>query len=366
MKKHLFLYCFAISTITSAQSYNHIQGTVPAWEGKKVFLQKIINGDLFTKLDSAIVREGQFEFQQSFEEPEALFVKPTGGIMAVPVFVSSGGTIRLDQTGDKIEVTNTAGAENQQIFEQLNFSLDSIARLRFALYGKYAELNRLNDEKGLAELAKRFDGNTALQIELLKKFISKNMSSSVTIFALAKLSNEPVEVLNEYLNHIPVSWSNYPSIKKLRTQISNESRTVLGKAAPDFTQQDTEGKFVSLSDFRGKFVLLDFWASWCGPCRKENPNLVAAFNELKNKNFTILSISLDKATDRQKWLNAIAKDGMSEWQHISDLRYFQNEVALLYGVTAIPQNFLIDPSGKIVAKDLRGDQLIRTLKEILP
>lgn len=365
MKILLFLACFAFSTVSSGQGYSHIKGTIPAWEGKKVFLQKNVDGDVVNIVDSAIVRGGQFELQKSFEEPEALFVKPAGRIMAIPLFISSIGTIELTQTADKIDVNNATGAANQQLFESLNSSLDSITRLRFALYDKYAELNRLDDQQGLAELRKSFDANGALQIEVLKKFLSKNNSSSVAIFALTKLSSEPAEVLNEYLNHIPVAWSGYPSIKKLRYQISNEARTAVGKVAPNFTQQDIHGRSVSLSDFKGKFVLLDFWASWCGPCRKENRNLVAAFHELKNKHFTILSISLDKSTDRQRWVNAIAKDGMSEWQHISDLRYFQNEVALLYGVTAIPRNFLIDPSGKIIAKDLRGDQLINTLKAIL-
>jgi peroxiredoxin len=132
--------------------------------------------------------------------------------------------------------------------------------------------------------------------------------------------------------------------------------------APDFTMNDTTGNPVSLSSFRGKYVLVDFWASWCGPCRAENPNVVKAYNEYKGKNFTILGVSLDKTKDA--WEKAIKDDHLA-WNQVSDLQYWDNAAAKLYGVQAIPANFLIGPDGKIVAKNLRGDALENELSKIL-
>jgi len=139
----------------------------------------------------------------------------------------------------------------------------------------------------------------------------------------------------------------------------------IGTIAPDFTQTDTAGVNVSLHDFRGKYVLIDFWASWCKPCRKENPFVVQAFNRYKNKGFTIISVSLDAPGAKDKWLQAIEADGIGGWPQLSDLNFWDNAVSKLYGIRSIPMNFLVDPRGIIVAKELRGDALENKLQQIL-
>ena len=146
-------------------------------------------------------------------------------------------------------------------------------------------------------------------------------------------------------------------------QMIGESRkNPMGKPLADFSQEDTAGNLVRLSSFRGKYVLVDFWASWCGPCRQENPNVLNAYNRYKDKNFTVLGISLDKS--KQSWLDAIAADGLA-WTHISDLKFWNNAVAQKFQIQSIPQNFLVDPNGIVIGKNLRGAALDSKLESLL-
>lgn len=147
-------------------------------------------------------------------------------------------------------------------------------------------------------------------------------------------------------------------------RLEKAQKTGIGQMAPEFAQADTSGNMIRLSSFRGKYVLLDFWASWCVPCRAENPTVVKAYQQYKDKGFTVLGVSLDKPDARDRWLKAIADDQLT-WTQVSDLKFWNNEAAKLYGIQAIPQNYLIDPSGKIVASNLRGEALLDQLKALL-
>jgi peroxiredoxin len=213
-------------------------------------------------------------------------------------------------------------------------------------------------------LNKAWDKQLAKIETMIPPFLEKYPNTSVSAFLL----NTVWQLFNNVSKMDSWIALTGPKAQKsifgenLEQQMSAERLFGYGQQAPDFVQEDPEGKPVSLKDFRGKYVLVDFWASWCGPCRMENPNVVQAYQRYKNKNFTVLGISLDR--DKPKWLQAIKDDNLT-WPHVSDLKFWQNEVAKLYQVSSIPQNFLLDPEGRIIGKNLRGAALDEFLEKTL-
>jgi peroxiredoxin len=208
----------------------------------------------------------------------------------------------------------------------------------------------------------------------LDGYVFKSEDPIVTIFAMANAPTEDKNVIQKRVDHLTKKFPKHKGVQdiilaynKFLTEMNKpkpaeQEKPVVGNMAPDFTMNDTEGKPVSLSQYKGQYVLVDFWASWCGPCRGENPNVVAAYKKYKNKNFTVLGVSLDEDIDA--WVKAIQKDELT-WKHISDLKGWQSAVVPVYGIEGIPYNVLLDPEGKILATELRDKDLDAFLSKTL-
>jgi peroxiredoxin len=373
MKKMFFLLASAFPVLLAAQSLSFtVNGNVDHLNAPaKAYLT--YRTSVKTVIDTADIVQGVFHFNGKLDEPTQAYllidhdgtgVKRSGNDM-LPLYLEAG--IIKVTSPDSISNAIITGSELNNLNQNLLNELKPIEAKQKALYARYkaATPEQQQSKQFISQIEDEFNALDVEQKATIKKFIQTHPESLVSLDALKSLGG----YTPDYNEIAPLFASLSDKVKNTQAgkaygEMLNQLKTVaVGSMAPDFTQNDTLGHPVKLSDFRGKYVLLDFWASWCGPCRRENPNVVKVYNEFKNKNFTILSVSLDNENGRQAWLDAIHHDGLT-WTQVSDLQYWNNAAAQLYQVRSIPQNFLIDPQGKIIAKDLRGDALYDKLVQI--
>jgi peroxiredoxin len=320
----------------------------------------LVDGNKITDtLAKGIYGQGRFRINVRLPESNLFYLVLDGGKTKIPVFVGNdhiriSGDIK-DPKGLKIE-----GSTTQQDFEDFQKTFNP---LMLQLNGIAQQINSMKFAGKNDSLMKEYgDMNARIQAAEDQFVISKKNSpvSPFVVLVLGQLA-DPSAMEKRY-GYLASSTQESYFGKILKTQVAQSRIGEVGSDELDFSQADTTGKPVQLSSFKGKYVLVDFWASWCHPCRLENPNVVVAYNRFKSKNFTVLGVSLDKA--RGPWIQAIKEDNLI-WTQVSDLKFWNNEVALLYHIQQIPQNMLIGPDGKIVAKNLRGEELQSKLCELL-
>jgi peroxiredoxin len=371
MKKHLFAALLLAPALLKAQTINYtVKGAVGKLDAPaKAYLS--YRNETGTATDSATIQQGKFEFKGTFTNPvkATLTIAHNGESLRrlrrpdqLSVYLETA-TINL-AAADSIAKATINGSPLNATNAELTKVLAPFAEQTRAAEAAYRALPKeQKTDKASDELDKKTEAIEKSERPTLAAFIQNHKNSLIALDALKTYGGyfpEASEVDPIY-NSLSAEVKNSVPGNQYSKWLEGWRSTALGANAPLFAQNNKDGKTISLDSFKGKYVLVDFWASWCGPCRKENPNIVKAFNQYKDKNFTILGVSLD--SKREAWLKAVADDHLG-WTQVSDLKYWGNEVAVQYGVRAIPQNFLLDPNGKIIAKNLGGNELAARLSQI--
>ncbi|MGN8057696.1 thioredoxin-like domain-containing protein [Pedobacter sp. 22163] len=368
MKRTIISIFMLLPFVVAAQKNYTISGKLTGLkESSKVFLSSI-NGGRWVNTDSAEVKGGKFFFKGSVDAPKQI-------ILTLKRLKSEEKRYNTDQLAffvenakisvignDSIKNAKVSGSisekENSELMTSITPLTDAIISLNNKFYKKPKD-----------EAWKKATDSVNWMVDEIKRRNWKFVASHLNSFMGLYIFNQ--DILSGSFESAKVDplfekFSSELKTSALGDQVAKKMeigrRRQAGVKVADFTQNDLNGKPFTLSSLRGKYVLVDFWASWCAPCRAENPNVVKAYNSLKNKDFEIVSVSLD--ANKESWKQAIEKDGMP-WIHVSDLKYYKNEVALMFGINSVPQNLLINPQGIIVARNLRGEDLTEKISALM-
>lgn len=327
-------------------------------------------------MDSAQVKKGEYKFTGDIAEPTFCRLSTVNRqLIAQGTAVDNANDeVNIFLSPDKMEVTHidsfsnivvkgSAAHTDYKEFEKIIQPYNDSMQAFFNDYKQYSAEGNVEKAKEIEIKATLF----AQEIRgIFRSFIQSHPSSFMSFLLLQQYAGNDLNVAETepLFDRLTDEVKSYPSVVQFKRMLDIAKRTSIGQMAADFTQNDTLGNPVSLSSLRGKYLLVDFWASWCQPCRIENPNVVEAFNRYKDKGFFVLGVSLDRPGAEEAWLKAIHDDGLT-WTHVSDLQFWNNAVAVMYGIQSIPQNLLLDPTGKIIGKNLRGQELLNTLEGLL-
>lgn len=379
MKKSLVVAAFA-ATLFSCNNKGDkgqftLSGELKASPDQKIYLEQLYFGDKAPEvLDTAEIKNGKFVLSAIAPEQGLFRIRTEDS--ASTYLINEANDLTFSGTYAKHEPLKGvfSGSANSSLKKLMQYA-DSIKQI---ITGKNTEIIALADagKKQTDSSVIAVSNEINLQVDNFSKYVfayaDTAKSPIVSLFA-ANMSPAEFSKFEALLTKLTKRFPTHKGIAdalvfvrmqtlQSQTQTKPGAKPGIGDMAPDFTMNDVDDKPFSLSQLKGKYVLVDFWASWCGPCREENPNVVAAYNEFKDKNFTVLGVSLDK--NKQAWIDAI-KDDKLNWKHVSDLKYWSSAAASLYGFDGIPYNVLIDPQGKIIATELRESALQKKLEEVL-
>ncbi len=364
-----FLCLFGCSPNESATSQGpemsgfQISGNIENADSVLVKLQKRIDGEWLVE-DSTIVVDKTFVLKGQLALAEMFYVSVDEGRSYIRVFVEPDAQITITADADSLNKATVEGSPIHSAYEAYNDGMEPFNERMKALYPKFDLADSLEDKTMMAELDSIYEMIAAERDAYTKSVILENLDNPLGAYLTVSTyyDDSKLEEMTSLLEQFDPAIDSSRYTVRLKSMAEIWSKVAVGQPAMDFSQNDTTGNPVKLSDLRGQYVLIDFWASWCGPCRAENPNVVKLYNELHDKGFEIIGVSFD--TKRKNWLEAIKADELI-WYHVSDLNGWNNEVGKMYAVRAIPHTILLDKDGVIIAKNLRGDELRSKLEELL-
>ena len=321
-------------------------------------------------IDTAVVMNGAFKFKGEVSSPE-MRILTIDGINGQTALVLESGKTNVTIYKDSIYKSIIKGGENNSIFNKYKDGYQNLVEKVTSLREEY--MASRNNIEAVKRIQKQ---NVELRLELKNyglNFLTQHPDTDFSLMLLESITLQKefdAKLANEILEKIPNKISNRQHNIEVMQKINFNINNALSKAvievnsiAPDFTAPDPEGNQITLSEILGKVTILDFWASWCRPCRLENPNFVKLYDKYHEKGLNIISVSLDRENQKSRWIKAIEKDNLS-WYNVSNLKYWQDPVALMYNITSIPATFILDDKGTIIATRLRGSALEKKIDEL--
>lgn len=366
MKKYaLFMTLAAALLVVACNSSNDkytIKGQIDNLDDSVLYLGQQTGG--VPIFDTLKVKNGAFTFSGKTEKPILGQIVTSDRQSGFPIILEPG-EIEVSGDADSMingQITVTGTSNNEALQEYTDIQKPFMPQMQ-ELQSAYMAAQSGDDQEKMDSVMNVMQDVNEQIISKMKDFVAEHPKSIISAIALQNIMDgmDGEEMENMYAK-LSKDVQESPYGELIGNRISSSKNTGIGQEAPEITLNTPEGKPFSLSSLRGQYVLIDFWASWCQPCRVENPNVVATYDQYKDKNFTILGVSLDR--EKGAWEKAIEDDNL-HWHQVSDLKYWESEAAKQYGIQAIPANFLLDPEGKIIARDLRGSALRDKLAEIL-